>query len=80
MNIDKDSSEKKLDERHLFTFIELTIEDKGTMYDCSYDGGGGSDVHMSFAYIVSPPLPDDRLKTNLYLKNTTNHIEESLQV
>ncbi len=44
------------------------------------DGGGGSDVHMSFAYTVSPPLPDDRLKSNWYLKNTTNHIEESLQV
>lgn len=44
------------------------------------NGGGGSDVHMSFAYIVSPPLPDDGLKSNWYLKNTTYHIEESLQV
>ncbi|MCM3217799.1 hypothetical protein M3612_25340 [Niallia taxi] len=59
LNIDRDSTEEKPGDRHPFTFIELTVEDNGNEYDCRYEGGAGSDGHMSFDYIVSPPLPND---------------------
>ena len=50
------------------TFFELSINNDTTEYDCRNDGGGGSRGHMSYTYIVSPPLPDDISNTKLVFK------------
>jgi len=49
-------------------FLELSIEDDETAYDCRNDGGGGSDGHMSYNFVVSPPLPEDLSGIKLVFK------------
>ncbi|MDZ5473061.1 hypothetical protein SM124_15185 [Bacillus sp. 31A1R] len=51
------------DSRHLrprrvrdHAFLQLEIDEK---YDCRTTGGGGSTGHMTYDFVVSPPLPDD---------------------
>lgn len=68
LNMDKDISEEKPGDMQQFSFIELSIEDNGKEYDCRNDHGGGSGGHISFDFIVSPPLPDDTSTIKLVFK------------
>ncbi|MCM3594793.1 hypothetical protein M4D55_03180 [Metabacillus idriensis] len=57
LNIDWEMNEGCLEDRiHRHSFWKLFI--KGA-YDCRIKGGGGSDGHLSYNFIVSPPLPDN---------------------
>lgn len=42
----------------------------GEEYDCRQTGGGGTDGHMSYNFIVSPPLPDDISGLDLIFRET----------
>lgn len=68
LNINKDSSKEIPRVMHKFTFIELFIENNGIEYDCRCEGGGGSGGHISFDFIVSPPLPEDLATIKLIFK------------
>lgn len=68
LNIDKDISEEKPGDMQQFTFIELSIEDSSMEYDCRNNQGGGSGGHISFDYIVTPPLPEDTSSIKLIFK------------
>ena len=45
-------------------FLELSL---GEEYDCRVVDGGGTEGHMAYNYIVSPPLPDDLSKVEFHL-------------
>ncbi|WP_400247656.1 hypothetical protein AB3U99_11310 [Niallia sp. JL1B1071] len=68
LNIDKDISEEKPSDMQQFTFIELSIEESRMEYDCRNNQGGGSGGHISFNYIVTPPLPEDTASIKLKFK------------
>ena len=51
-NIDWESAE----EDRFNSFWELSI---GEEYDCRETGGGGTEGHINYNFVVSPPLPDD---------------------
>jgi hypothetical protein len=51
-NIDWESEE----EDRFNSFWELWI---GEEYDCRETGGGGTERHINYNFVVSPPLPDD---------------------
>jgi hypothetical protein len=51
-NIDWESEE----EDRFNSFWELSIAEK---YDCRETGGGGTEGHINYNFVVSPPLPDD---------------------
>lgn len=68
LNIDKDISEEKPGDMQQFTFIELSIEDSRMEYDCRNNQGGGSGGHISFDYIVTPPLPENTSSIKLMFK------------
>lgn len=56
-NIDWEPEEERTSDRfHRHSFWELWL---GEEYDCRMTGGGGTDGHISYNFIVSPPLPDD---------------------
>ncbi|SDM42288.1 hypothetical protein [Bacillus sp. OK048] len=42
----------------------------GEEYDCRQTGGGGSEGHISYNFIVSPPLPDDISGLDLIFRET----------
>ncbi|PFA62808.1 hypothetical protein CN378_17340 [Bacillus sp. AFS015802] len=57
LNIDREydeSLEKQRFHRNSFWHLEI-----GEGYDCRVTGGGGSQEHTSFDFIVTPPLPED---------------------
>jgi hypothetical protein len=55
-NIDWDATNDTADDRlHHHAFWELFINEE---YDCRMTGGGGSEGHITYNFIVSPPLPD----------------------
>jgi hypothetical protein len=57
LNIDKEYDESYERERfHRNSFWHLEI---GNRYDCRVTGGGGSQEHTSFDFIVTPRLPED---------------------
>jgi hypothetical protein len=57
LNIDREYGENLEQERfHRNSFWHLEIGDN---YDCRVTGGGGSQEHISFDFIVTPPLPED---------------------
>jgi len=71
LNIDKDiTKERKSGYMHQFSFIELSIEGNKLEYDCRNEqvGSSGSEGHISFDFIVSPPLPDDTSTIKLMFK------------
>jgi hypothetical protein len=41
---------------HRHSFWDLSL---GEQYDCRITGGGGTEGHISYNFIVSPPLPDN---------------------
>ncbi|MFD2925283.1 hypothetical protein [Halobacillus naozhouensis] len=57
--IDRDASDEMPGGLREHTFFELSIAGTGEDYDCRNEGGGGSNGHTSFTFIVSPSLPDD---------------------
>lgn len=64
--IDWESENDSPDDRfHRHTFWELVL---GEQYDCRMSGGGGSDGHISYNFIVSPPLPDNLSGMDLVFK------------
>ncbi|WP_186578239.1 hypothetical protein [Aquibacillus kalidii] len=66
-NIDKEVFDEELPiQEH--TFFDLSIEGKGTNYDCQNNFGGGSGGHHSFTFTVSPALPDDFSNIKLIFK------------
>jgi hypothetical protein len=54
-NIDNDYREEPY-ERPQHRFYKLFT---GPQYDCRMISGGGSSEHMSYSFVVSPPLPDN---------------------
>jgi hypothetical protein len=40
----------------------------GEHYDCRASGGGGTEGHISYNFIVSPPFPDDISGLDLVFK------------
>ncbi|WP_257475026.1 hypothetical protein [Bacillus sp. MCCB 382] len=57
LNIDREYNESLERERfHRNSFWHLQI---GKGYDCRVTGGGGSQEHTSFDFIVTPGLPED---------------------
>ncbi|WP_413376103.1 hypothetical protein [Alkalihalobacillus sp. 1P02AB] len=60
LNMDSHVVEDLFDEQPRpkeFHHFELSIDaNNGIEYDCRSNGGGGSREHMSYSYIVSPPL------------------------
>ncbi|SFA99682.1 MULTISPECIES: hypothetical protein [unclassified Bacillus (in: firmicutes)] len=50
---------------HRHSFWELWL---GEGYDCRVTGGGGTDGHISYNFIVSPPLPDNISGLDLNIK------------
>ncbi|OIK06058.1 hypothetical protein BIV60_27435 [Bacillus sp. MUM 116] len=64
--IDWESEKFSQEDRfHRHTFWELVL---GDQYDCRMSGGGGSDGHLSYNFIVSPSLPDDLSGIDLVFK------------
>lgn len=55
LNIDWDAS-GEVEETWFHTFWELEIGDE---FECRTEGGSGSGGHISYNFIVSPPLPDE---------------------
>lgn len=56
-NIDWEPEEDQIRERFLrHSFWELSL---GEGFDCRATGGGGTEGHISYNFIVSPPLPDN---------------------
>lgn len=56
-NIDWNEEDGNTADMHLqHSFFELYI---GEEYECRMEGGGGTDCHVSYSYIVTPPLPEE---------------------
>nr|WP_295970084.1 hypothetical protein [uncultured Bacillus sp.] len=65
-NIDREVSDDEMYGRFRgHTFFDLFIEGEGANYDCRNEGGGGSEGHEAYTFIVSPRLPDDISKFKL---------------
>lgn len=69
LNIDSHSSEDVTEwhERER-THFELSIQTDENQYECRNEGGGGSIGHETYAFIVSPALPDDISKYKLVFR------------
>jgi hypothetical protein len=67
-NIDRDDSDEQHEMFQEHPFFELSIQGGVRDYECRNEGGGGSRGHMSFTFIVSPPLPDDLAGLRLVFK------------
>jgi hypothetical protein len=70
-NIDREDSDEMTGDfrERKHTWFELSINDgKGTEFDCRNEGGGGSRGHMSFTFIITPPLPDDFFEIKLIFR------------
>lgn len=69
-NINWEPEENRTSDRfHRHSFWELWL---GEEYDCRMTGGGGSEGHISYNFIVSPPLPDDLSGLNfIFRENQT---------
>ena len=64
-NIDWEPEEEEQFLRHGFWHLWL-----GEEYDCRQTGGGGTEGHISYNFIVSPPLPDDISGLDLIFRET----------
>ncbi|MDQ7236562.1 hypothetical protein QYM13_22670, partial [Bacillus pacificus] len=53
---DWDSTNEAFKENKPHSFFQLSIDDT---YDCWPEGGGGTDGHMNYQFVVSPALPDN---------------------
>lgn len=68
-NIDVHAPDENSLEFHEHSFFDLSIKgEEEANYDCRNEGGGGSEGHMSYKYIVSPALPDDISQFKLVFK------------
>ncbi|RDI37235.1 hypothetical protein [Falsibacillus pallidus] len=47
---------------------ELSVEGSEIEYDCRQEGGGGTDTHTSYSYVISPALPDAPANLELIFK------------
>lgn len=56
LQIDLIPSELEHHQTHRHRFFGLYL---GEEYDCRNSGGGGSDDHRTYRFIVTPPVPDD---------------------
>lgn len=77
-NIDWDPDEEENSLYHRFWSLYL-----GEDYDCRQTGGGGTEGHISYHFIVSPPLPDDISGLDLVFSETKAPFEKdstSLQI
>ena len=63
--IEREPSEEEQFPRHSYWHLWI-----GEEYDCRQTGGGGSEGHISYNFIVSPPLPDDVSGIDLIFKET----------
>jgi hypothetical protein len=68
LNIDRERHDEFSEIHQKHTYFDLSIEEEGKEYNCRMDRGGGSGGHMSYTYIVSPPLPDDLSGLNFVFK------------
>lgn len=58
-------NEPTIERRFHRNFWDLWIREE---YDCRWEGGGGSNGHNYYSFIVSPPLPDNLSGLNLVFK------------
>lgn len=65
LSIDWNADEDSLDDRFHHDFYELFL---GEQYDCRTTGGGGSAGHMTYNFVVTPPLPDELTGFDLIIK------------
>jgi len=65
VNFNIDWESVKEDRFHHLSFWELWI---GEGYDCRAAGGGGSEDHINYKFVVSPPLPNDISGLNFIFK------------
>jgi len=72
-NIDWEPEVNRTSDRfHRHSFWELSL---GEEYDCRMTGGGGSEGHISYNFIVSPPLPDDLSALNFIFRENQTPIK-----
>ncbi|MDQ0207420.1 hypothetical protein [Alkalicoccobacillus murimartini] len=58
---------------HIPHRLELSIVGDDQTYDCRWQGGSGSDNHLSNTYVVSPPLPDEESGLKLVFTEFKTH-------
>ncbi|MGH1285958.1 hypothetical protein [Bacillus toyonensis] len=63
---DWDAMNEVFNENKPHSFFQLSIDDT---YDCWSEGGGGTDGHMSYHFVVSPALPDNLSGISLLFKD-----------
>jgi hypothetical protein len=63
--IDWDSTNDPLPNPIPHSHFELFL---GQQYDCRMIGGGGSEGHFAYNFVVSPPLPDNSSGLDLVFK------------
>jgi len=68
-NIDWDSTNDILNDHSKHPFFELFIAQQ---YNCRMTDGAGSEGHLSYNFIVFPPLPDNISNLDLVFKEGTN--------
>ena len=74
-NVDWEPEEEPNRDRfHRHSFWELWI---GEEYDCRQIGGGGPDGHISYNFVVSPPLPDDISGLNFVFREKVTPLKNS---
>ncbi|KEK23472.1 hypothetical protein [Bacillus gaemokensis] len=74
-NIDWDAVNDLPGEQSKHHFFELFLGEK---YDCRMIDGGGSAGHLSYNFIVSPPLPDDTSGINLIFREFSEPFTDKL--
>lgn len=67
----EDSNELRRDRNR--TYFELRISEQ---YECRMDRGGGSTGHITYNFIVSPPLPDELSGIDLVFKEYSDVLKE----
>ncbi|WP_413366734.1 hypothetical protein [Lysinibacillus sp. 3P01SB] len=67
MDENKPVEMEKVLHRH-YQHFELSVEAPEIIYNCRLARSSGSGEHMSYKYVVSPALPDDRSKYTLVFK------------
>ena len=73
LHIDWDEAKDLPIDLHHHNNFELFI---GKQYDCRQEQAGGSTGHLTYNFIVSPPLPDDISKMDLVFKEYSDPFRE----
>lgn len=79
INLHIDSIPVEVEERppHRPRFFKLYL---GEDYDCRVNGGGGSQDHQTYQFVVTPPLPENSSDFHLVFQEYTSMFGESTGV